>query len=71
MTRLRPDRETYATGYRWLDKVTDPYWRITSWRWERKWWMAHARPGESWKGARDRMRPLYAETLARWRAGDK
>ncbi len=22
----RPDRERTATGYRWLDKLTNPYW---------------------------------------------
>lgn len=26
---LRPDRKGTATGYRWLDKLTQPYW---SWK---------------------------------------
>lgn len=69
--RWKPDRETYATGYGWLDKVTDPYWRIALWWSTRKWWRAHARPGESWKEARDRYQPLYAGAFEEWEAKKK
>ena len=62
---LHPDRDKYATGYRWLDLLTDPYWRLRAWWVERRWWQMHARPGESWKAARDRWRPLYADALER------
>ncbi len=33
--RLRRDIEHTVTGWRWLDRLTAPYWRIVSWRAER------------------------------------
>lgn len=35
---FRHDPEHTATGYRWLDLLTDPYFRIRGWWTARKFW---------------------------------
>ncbi len=60
---FKRDLERTATGYVWLDKLTDPYWKIASWRQERKYWKMFARKGENWKDARERLRPILLRVL--------
>lgn len=59
---LRPDRERTATGYVWLDRLTDPYWRLTSWWMERKFYRAMAKPGVPWREAR----AAFQRVARRW-----
>lgn len=56
--RHEPDKT--ATGYRWLDWLTDPYWRFTGWWQQRKFWRIMRVGDETWRGARDRFREDYA-----------
>lgn len=53
MTR---DRERYATGWWWLDPLTEPYWLLRVWWTRRKSFRKAARPGESWRDAQARFR---------------
>lgn len=62
---MRRDTERYATGWRWLDWLTIPYWRAMSWWHERQWWRTFARNDESWKDARERLRPVFREESRR------
>ena len=56
---FRKDTEHTATGFRWLDTLSDPYWRLLQWWWERRFWRLMAVGDETWRRARDRTRAYY------------
>lgn len=62
--RREPDRT--ATGYRWLDTLTYPYWAVASWLAQRHMWRLLALRGESWRQARDRTRRFFREHPTLW-----
>lgn len=57
--RHEPDKT--ATGYRWLDLLTAPYWRVVDWRAQRRLWKVMAIRGESWREARDRTHQVFRD----------
>jgi hypothetical protein len=58
---FRHEPERTATGYRWLDALTDPYWRLSMWVTQRKCWKLMRIGDESWRQARDRTRRYFAQ----------
>lgn len=57
---FRHEPERTATGYRWLDWLTDPYWRFRTWWTARSLWKLMA-VNESWRQARARTRAYFRE----------
>ena len=57
--RHEPDRT--ATGYRWLDLLTAPYWRVVDWRNQRWWWQVMAVGDETWREARNRTQQYFRD----------
>lgn len=59
---LRPDFEHCATGYRWLDRLTAPWWRRRSRAAERHLWESLAIGDEDWTEVRDRVQRYVRQT---------
>ena len=53
--------EQTATGYRWLDLLTDPYWLLSMWISQRRFWRLMRIGDESWRQARDRTRQYFRD----------
>lgn len=59
---FRHEPEKTATGYRWLDLLTAPYWSAKDWFTQRKLWKMLA-VNESWRQARDRVQKRWADAM--------
>jgi hypothetical protein len=57
---FKHDPEHTATGYRWLDLLTAPYWYVADYLTRRRFWKFMA-VNETWREARDRTRAYYRE----------
>lgn len=66
---FKHDPEHTATGYRWLDLLTHPYWIFAGWWEARKLWKLMA-VNESWRQARTRTRAHF-QAVPCWGCGDK
>lgn len=57
--KYEPERT--ATGYRWLDFITAPYWSVVFYLNQRRMWLWMRIGKETWRQARDRTRRYVRE----------